>query len=280
MKFKIALLQINPGTNQSQNLEKGLEYCKKAKETEADLVLFPELWSTGFSAREDSAIDQQSDFFQNFVKLAKDLRINIALTYLKKYSPKPKNTVSIIDKDGNVVLNYSKVFICNFGLDELTKENPNYDNVGCDYYCTPGDTFNVCTLQGKEGEVKVGAMICADREFPEAATELMLNGAELIVVPNACKLDDIRKTQIKTRAFENLLGIAVTNYPSPKDNGHSIAFHPVAWNSKGKTHDTVIIEADEKEGIFLAEFNIGQIRDFIKMESWRLNYRRNWYKKF
>lgn len=28
-------------------------------------------------------------------------------------------------------------------------------------------------------------MICADREFPELATQLMLNGAELIVVPNA-----------------------------------------------------------------------------------------------
>lgn len=33
MKFKIVLLQILPdSTNQNKNLEKGLEYCKKAKE--------------------------------------------------------------------------------------------------------------------------------------------------------------------------------------------------------------------------------------------------------
>lgn len=289
MKFKIALLQILPESNQEKNLEKGLEYCRKAKELGADLVLFPELWNIGFESCpfdkegkgkwENSAIDQQSDFFQSFVKLAKELELNIALSYLEKYTPKPKNSVSIIDKDGRVVLNYSKVFICNFGLDELTKENPNLDDIGCDYNCTPGSTFDVCTLQGKDGEVKVGAMICADREFPEAATQLMLNGAEIIVVPNACEFDDIRKALLKAQAFENLLGIAVANYPTPKDNGNSMAVHPAAWNDKGKSQDTLIVEAGEEEGIFLVEFDLDQIRNFRKMEFWRLNYRKNWYKQ-
>src|SRR3989344_2436478 len=266
MKFKVALLQINPGIDQNQNLEKGLEYCKKAKDLGADLALFPELWNIGFASCpfdeagrkkwEGSAIDQQSDFFQAYVKLAQELNLNIALTYLEKYSPKPRNTVSIIDKKGSVVLNYSKVFICNFGLDELTKENPNNDDIGCDYNCTPGTTFDVCTLSGKEGEVKVGAMICADREFPEAATQLMLKGAELIIVPNDCDFDDIRRSQLKARAFENLLGIAMTNYPSPKSNGHSAAFHPVAWDNQGNSQDTLVVEADEKEGIFIAEFDL------------------------
>lgn len=288
MKFKVALLQILPGNNRNQNLEKGLEYCKKAKELNADLVLFPELWNIGFTncsldeegrkKWEESAIDQQGDFFQTFVKQAKELEINIALTYLEKYSPKPRNTVSIIDKQGNIVLNYSKVFICNFGLEELTKENPSYDNVGCDYNCTPGNTFDVCTLAGKEGDIKVGAMICADREFPEAATQLMLNGAELIVVPNACDFDEIRKAQLRARAFENLLGITMSNYPAPKDNGHSIAFHPAAWDLKGNSQDTLIVEAGEEEGIFLAEFDLDQIREFRKMEQWRIEYRKNWYK--
>lgn len=287
MKFKVALLQILPESNQEKNLEKGLEYCRKAKELGADLVLFPEMWSIGYEACpfdeegkkkwEEKAIDRQSNFFQSFVKLAKELEINIALTYLEKNSPKPKNTVSIIDKTGKVVLNYSKVFICNFGVDELVKENPNFDDIGCDYNCTPGNAFAVCTLLGKEGEVRVGAMICADREFPEAATQLMLNGAEIIVVPNACEFDDIRKALLKARAFENLLGIVVANYPKPKDNGHSLAFHPAAWNDKGQSQDTVILEADEEEGIFLAEFDLDQIKNFRKMEEWRLNYRRNWY---
>jgi N-carbamoylputrescine amidase len=46
MKFTVALLQILPhGNDQQKNLEKGIEYCNKAKELGADLVLFPELWN-------------------------------------------------------------------------------------------------------------------------------------------------------------------------------------------------------------------------------------------
>jgi predicted amidohydrolase len=66
-------------------------------------------------------------------------------------------------------------------------------------------------LVGAEGEVKIGAMICADREFPEAASQLMQNGAELIVVPNVCTWDDMQSAGLKTRAFENLVGIAMVN---------------------------------------------------------------------
>jgi predicted amidohydrolase len=76
------------------------------------------------------------------------------------------------------------------------------------------------TLSAAGAEVRVGAMICADREFPELATQLMLNGAELIVVPNTCTWDDIRAAGLKTRVFENLVGMAVANYPAPMNNGN------------------------------------------------------------
>ena len=49
-----------------------------------------------------------------------------------------------------------------------------------DASCTPGEDFPVCELDTKKGSVKVGAMICHDREFPEIARILMLKGAELI----------------------------------------------------------------------------------------------------
>lgn len=81
----------------------------------------------------------------------------------------------------------------------------------------------MCTLTGAEGEVRVGAMICADREFPEPATQLMLNGAELIVVPNACDWDEVRSAGLLTRACENLIGVAMANYPQPLNNGNSRA---------------------------------------------------------
>ena len=194
MKFTIALLQIAPTQgNQDKNLEKGIRYCREAKMRGADLVVFPELWNIGFAACpidttgmrawKASAIDQKDQFFQEFVALARELKLNIAITYLARHVPKPQNSVSIISGLGEVVLDYSKQFICDFGKEEFLKPHPNRDDIGCDFNCDPGDSFEVCTLVGRGGEVRVGAMICADREFPEAATELMLNGAEVIVVP-------------------------------------------------------------------------------------------------
>jgi predicted amidohydrolase len=285
VKFTIALLQILPfGADQDGNLEKGIEYCKKAKQLGADLALFPELWNIGFATCppdeegklkwEASAIDRQSSFFQGFVRAARSLEINIALTYLEKYRPRPRNTVSIVDREGNVVLDYSKVFICDFGKEELLSEHPNLDAIGCDYNCTPGNTFEVCTLTGKEGKVQVGAMICADREFPEAATQLMLNGAELIVVPNSCSLDGIRSTLLKARAFDNLVGIGTANYPYPHDNGNSQAYTCVAWKG-GAEQDTLMVRAGVEEGLLLAAFDVGEIREFRKQEAWRMDYRKN-----
>lgn len=55
-------------------------------------------------------------------------------------------------------------------------------------------------------------MICYDREFPESARVLMLKGAELILVPNACPIDPARFHQLAARAYENMTGVAMANY--------------------------------------------------------------------
>ena len=97
MKFIVALLQIAPlGNDQSRNLAKGLQYCREAKALGADLAVFPELWNIGFNpsptdsegrqAWFNSAIDQRSTFFQSFAALARELDLNIAITYLEAHS--------------------------------------------------------------------------------------------------------------------------------------------------------------------------------------------------
>ncbi len=284
MKFTVALLQIAPlGSNQSRNLAKGLQCCREAKARGADLAVFPELWNIGFTpspmdpearqAWRDSALDQRSTFFQSFAALARELDFNIAITYLEAHEPAPRNSVSVINRRGQVMLNYSKVFICDFGKNELLKPTASVDNIGCDVNCSPGESFDVGVLDGTDCEVKIGAMICADREFPEAASQLMLNGAELIVVPNACTWDDIRTAGLKTRAFENLVGIAMVNYPAPRNNGNSQAHTCVPWRN-GKSIDTLIAKAGEREEILLATFDMDDIRQFRSTESWRMDYRR------
>ena len=279
MVVSVALLQISPEEgNPNSNLEKRIEACRKAKALGADLALFPEMWSIGYAfcppdkkrEWEASAIDQRSDFFQAYAQVGKELGMNIAITYLEKFSRKPRNTVSIIDSNGEVALNYSKVFLCKFGQEELLKEQPQLDDIGRDYNCTPGTRFDVCELTMGDELVKVGAMICADREFPEAAGALLKNEAELIIVPNSCDWDEIRDSQLKTRAFDNLVGIAMTNYPKPKNNGLSTAYSPLAFNN-----DPLIVRANKDEEISLATFDMDKIREFRQQEQWRLDYKLN-----
>jgi predicted amidohydrolase len=212
-----------------------------------------------------SAIDQNSGFFRSFTGVARELRMNIAITYLEVWHPKARNSVSILNSSGDAVLNYSKVCICDFDADG---ENA----AGCDVNCGPGESFDVCTLMGSEGEVKVGAMICADREFPEPATRLMLKGAELIVIPNACHWDELRTAGLLTRAFDNLLGVAMVNYPRPRNNGNSRAYSCVAWRD-GKSLSPLVAVAGEQEELLLAVFDLDGIREFRRSEAWRLQYR-------
>jgi 5-aminopentanamidase len=133
-----------------------------------------------------------------------------------------------------------------------------------------GHSFHVVPLHFASGTVNIGAMICFDREFPESARTLMLKGAEIILTPNSCSMQydsligDIRFQQLRARAFENMLGIALVNYPKPKNDGHSCAI-----NVDGQP----IVLAQENEEICLASFDLNRIRKWQQDEVWGAKHR-------
>lgn len=120
-------------------------------------------------------------------------------------------------------------------------------------------------------------MICYDREFPESARILMLKGAEIILVPNACPMEINRISQLRGRAYENMVGIATVNYPYPHPdcNGHSTAFDGIAYRpDQGGSRDTLVVEAGDGEGIYMAYFNMDDIREYRGREVHGNAYRR------
>lgn len=259
------------GFDKSASLAKGELFCRRAREMGADLALFPEMWSVGYTffdrreegAREhwrEQAIGRDHPFIMHFRNLAAELKMAIALTYLEKWEGRPRNSVSLIDCRGEMLLTYAKVHTCEFDIE-------------CEV--TPGDDLPVCELETEGDTVKVGFMICYDREFPESARVLMLRGAEIILTPNSCTLDAHRLGQFKTRAFENMVGLAMTNYAAPKNNGHSIAFDAVAYQTEDMPgRETLIIEAGESEDVYMATFDMESIRDYRGREAWGNSYRR------
>lgn len=267
MTLNIALLQILPAGSQKDNLTKGLDYCKRAKHMGADIALFPEMWNIGYHLTPDiketkrDAINLDSEYITKFQELAKELDMAIGITFLEKYEPSPRNSIALIDRHGNIVLKYAKVHTCVFTAEERQ--------------LTAGDDFYVVDLDTGSGMVKIGAMICYDREQPESARILMLKGAEVILVPNACPMEINRLTQLRARAYENMLGIATVNYPhgQPDCNGHSSAFDGIAYRPDDCS-DMMIVEAGETEGICIACFPIDKLRDYRRREVHGNAYRR------
>lgn len=259
--LRIALLQLAPGAALAENLKKGEEACRKAKRMGADIALFPEMWSNGYRIYDRplkewtaEAISLEDDFVVSFGRLAGELDMAIGITLLERYDGAPRNTMVLFDRFGNQKLTYAKVHTCDFDVEKNL---------------TPGDGFYVCSLDTACGEVQVGAMICFDREFPESARILMLKGAELILVPNACPMEINRLSQLRARAYENMLAVATCNYPAavPDCNGGSSVFDGVAYLPELEgSRDTCILQADGSEGIFVAELDLGRLRSYRENE--------------
>lgn len=259
--LKIALLQLTPCDTLGENLEKGMKGCKRAKEMGADIALFPEMWSNGYRIYGRpvdewmaEAIPADGEFVNAFGSLARELDMAIAVTLLEKWENHPRNSVVLFDWHGKRKFVYAKVHTCDFDVERNL---------------APGDEFYVTTLDTSCGDVKVGAMICYDREFPESARILMLKGAELVLVPNACPMEINRLSQLRARAYENMLAIATCNYPEtvPDCNGGSTVFDGVAYIPEmDGSRDTCILQAGEEEGIYLAELDLERLRGYRENE--------------
>ena len=267
MMLKIALLQLLPGGSLAEQHNIGTAACQKANDMGADIALFPEMWSDGyFLPQEEGAVDAlaitaDSEFICAFRELAEELQMAIGITFLEKHDPKPLNSILLFDRKGNERLHYSKVHICAFA-DETVLSS--------------GEDFYVTNLDIGRGTVRVGSMICFDREFPESARILMLKGAEVILAPNACPMEINRLSALRTRAYENKTAVVTCNYPKgqPDCNGHSSVFDGVAWLSDVPgVRDMCIFEAPEAEGVYLAGIDMDMLREYREHEVMGEKYR-------
>jgi predicted amidohydrolase len=262
-RLTIALLQMQSfGLDQTRNMQKGDQFCRRAAAMGADIALFPEMWNMGYQSYDPEvegaqeawlaeAVSLDSAFVTHFRALARELSMGMVLGVLLAADPKPKNAALLISPSGELLMTYAKVHTCGFSAMEAV--------------CQPGEAFEVTDYAFGADSVKIGLMICFDREFPESARILMLKGAEIILTPNACLLDHRRLDQFRTRAFENLVGVAMTNYSADAFNGHSCAF-----TEKGN----LLVMVGEAEDIYLASFDLAALRANRQRKIWGDAFRR------
>ena len=104
------------------------------------------------------------------------------------------NTAVLLDRSGRIAGTYRKV--------QLPFEEVSLG-------IAPGSSFPVFTTDFGT----VGMLICHDASFPEAARELTLNGAELILMP----IWGGREALVRARAIENGVYVATSGYNYPSE---------------------------------------------------------------
>lgn len=258
MKFKVALLQMNSLNRRYQeSTEIVLAKMREAAAEGADLLLLPEVFLTGYVLpfHNQEALGEDNPYLQQICAAAGEIGIGVVATAVTRGREKPQNSAYVIDKQGRRLMKYSKVHTCDFA-DEACFES--------------GDAFHVCDFHG----IRLGVMICYDREYPESARILMLKGAELLLVPNDCGAMKPRLCALSTRAYENMVGVAMAN-PNGENAGNSCAFSPICWDENGDCVDNVLLMADAlTEGLFYAEFDMDQIRSYREREMMGNTYRK------
>lgn len=165
------------GPEPGENLRRGLQGIGEAAARGACIVCLPELFRTQYFCQE-----QNPDHFDLAERipgptteaLAKAARrysvVVVATVFERRVAGIYHNTAVVLDADGRLAGRYRKMHI---------PDDPLYYEK---FYFTPGDLgFGVFDTRF----ARIGALICWDQWFPEAARMAALAGAELLVYPAA-----------------------------------------------------------------------------------------------
>jgi N-carbamoylputrescine amidase len=176
-KVTIAATQFACSWDRRANVAKAKELVRAAAANGANVVLLQELFETPYFCQDQSpehfklaAPFEHNPLVAEMAELAKSLNVVLPVSFFEKAGQAYFNSLAMIDADGTVMGIYRKSHI---------PDGPGYQE---EFYFTPGDTgFKVW---GTRFGV-LGAGICWDQWFPEAARGMALMGAEALFYPTA-----------------------------------------------------------------------------------------------
>ncbi len=173
----VASVQIACSDDVKANLDKLEMHVREAARRGAKLIVLQELFECPYFCIDVDAIHNKkakpfkgNSTIARFSNLAKELEVVLPVSFFEEDGSQRFNSLTMIDADGKVLGLYRKSHI---------PDAPGYSEK---FYFANGDTgFRVHdTAVGK-----VGAGICWDQWFPEAARCMVLMGAEILIYPTA-----------------------------------------------------------------------------------------------
>jgi predicted amidohydrolase len=191
MKIAAAQIACTPGDLEA-NLRTINDFASRAKDSDAALIVFPEMVDTGYSMSviQKHATSWNEGAVPRLQKMAKQLSLAIIAGVSDRDGPRIYNSQAFIDADGNIRAKYRKTHLVTAApLDE----RPVF---------TAGDTFVGCKLD----KFNLGLTICYDLRFPEMCRSLTVeHGSNVFVNSSAWPFPRLEHLRILAlaRAIEN-----------------------------------------------------------------------------
>jgi predicted amidohydrolase len=193
--IKISTIQFTPGFGTKQHNMQGI--LKLMQDLEADIVVLPELCTTGYSfLTKEEAFKEAEDLHGEtglfFKTLSEKIRAVIIAGFAEKEGCELYNSALVALPDGELRC-YRKTHL-------FFKEKVCFSDGNSGFFITK-HPYKDCNI---------GVMVCNDWRYPEAARSLALLGADIIACP--CNLvSNLWGVAMPARALENKVYLAVAN---------------------------------------------------------------------
>lgn len=232
----------HPPITKAGNLEKARRMMETAGERKSDLIVFPELFATkhtGIAAREAAEPVPEGEICQVLAEGARSHNMYVAGCLYQSADDKVYNTVALFDRRGELVGTFSKVHL----PPEETK------------IAVPGSEYPVWETDFG----RVGALVCYDLLFPEAARCLALGGADIILWPTMFSQPRAHYADIlmRARAIENRVYLVCSNYAQPCMDATAVHIGRSAivdWDGE------VLADTGRREGVATATVDLAEPR--------------------
>lgn len=239
--IKVAAIQMDISLgNKKANIKNVLDLSKSAISKGAKLLVFPELFSTGFYY-EDLGLIAESEPYPTIEELATFSRENKCIiigSIVEEHKSENGTTFTNMGfclEDGKLVGTYNKTHP--FGREKG--------------YFTSGDLIEPIYLD--KYDLTIGLQICYELRFPEIARKLCLEGAELLIT--IAEFPDPKEEQwrmlVRSRAIEEqIFHIACNrsgNDPNSTFFGNSMIIDPLG---------NILANAHNDECIVIGELDL------------------------
>ena len=198
--MKVSCLQMNMKLGcPEENFAHAEQLICNAMKDNADVLILPETWNTGFFPKENlTELSCRNGYEVNnrIGELAKKYKVNIVAGSVSNVrGGKVYNTAFVFDRAGSCIAEYDKTHL--------------FTPMGEDDYYTCGDHLCRFELDG----VKCGIIICYDVRFPELTRSLALRGLDMLFVVSQWPKERIFHLQTLTvaRAIENQMFVVCCN---------------------------------------------------------------------